>query len=47
MVPSSSAMADVEYFEHRLRLTLDDYAQTNGVHITVRSIPPIVTRLME
>jgi anti-anti-sigma regulatory factor len=40
-------MADVEYLDHRLLLTLDDYAQTNGVHMTVRSIPPIASRLME
>ena len=40
-------MADVEYLDHRLLLNLSDFAQTNGVHMTVRSIPPFATRLME
>ena len=40
-------MADVEYLDHRLLLTLDDYARANGVQVSVRSIPPFATRLME
>jgi anti-anti-sigma regulatory factor len=40
-------MADVEYLDHRLLLTLSDYARANGVQLSVRWIPPFATRLMQ
>jgi anti-anti-sigma regulatory factor len=40
-------MADVEYLDHRLLLTLNHYARANGVEVSVRAIPPFATRLME
>ena len=40
-------MADVEYVDHRLLLTVADYARANGVDLTLRSAPPLAARLME
>jgi hypothetical protein len=40
-------MADVQYLDHRLLLTLADYAQTNGVHMEVHAIPPFAARLID
>ena len=40
-------MADVEYLDHRLLLTLNDYARANGVDVSLRFVPPFATRLME
>ena len=40
-------MAGVEYVDHRLLLTLDDYARGNGIAVSLRSAPPFAARLME
>lgn len=40
-------MADVEYVDHRLLLTLSDYARANGVTLSLRSTPPFAARLMD
>jgi anti-anti-sigma regulatory factor len=40
-------MAGVEYVDHRLLLTLDDYAREHGIALSLRSAPPLTARLME
>ncbi|SFK37390.1 MEDS domain-containing protein [Geodermatophilus ruber] len=40
-------MADVEYVDHRLLLTLSAHAREQGVALSLRSAPPFTTRLME
>ncbi|MGY1830197.1 MEDS domain-containing protein [Geodermatophilus sp. SYSU D01180] len=40
-------MGDVEYVDHRLLRTLDDYVRRTGVRLTVRSTPPFAARLMD
>jgi hypothetical protein len=40
-------MAGVEYVDHRLLLTLDDYARKKGITVSLRSAPPLAARLIE
>jgi anti-anti-sigma regulatory factor len=40
-------MAGLEYVDHRLLLTLDDYAREHGIALSLRSAPPLTARLME
>jgi anti-anti-sigma regulatory factor len=40
-------LADVDYADHRLLLALTDYARVHGVALTLWSIPPLATRLMD
>jgi anti-anti-sigma regulatory factor len=40
-------MADVEYVDHRLLLTLSDHARATGVALSVRSAPPFAARLVD
>jgi hypothetical protein len=39
-------MGEVEHVDHRLLLTLNDYAQATGVALSLRSTPPFTRRLL-
>jgi anti-anti-sigma regulatory factor len=40
-------LADVDYADHRVLLALTDYARAHGVALSMRSTPPLATRLMD
>jgi hypothetical protein len=40
-------MAGVEYVDHRLLLTLDAYARSSRITVSLRSAPPFAAHLME
>jgi hypothetical protein len=44
---SYAAATEQALADHRLLLTLADYAQTNGVHMEVHAIPPFAARLID